>query len=61
MIDYFILLLIPLIAFALRSFLLKKKILVNLSGDLHQKFTNQKKFISRRIVNFCLFFIPVFI
>ena len=43
MIDYFILLLIPLIAFALRSFLLKKKILVNLSGDLHQKFTNQKK------------------
>ena len=43
MIDYFILLLITLIAFALRSFLLKKKILVNLSGDLHQKFTNQKK------------------
>ena len=43
MIDYFILLLIPLIAFVSRSFLLKKKILVNLSGDLHQKFTNQKK------------------
>tara|TARA_B100001248_G_scaffold254313_1_gene232536 strand:- start:686 stop:1708 length:1023 start_codon:yes stop_codon:yes gene_type:complete len=43
MIDYFILLLIPLIAFVSRSFLLKKKKLVNLSGDLHQKFTNQKK------------------
>ena len=43
MIDYFILLLIPLISFVLRSCLLKKKILVNLSGDTHQKFTNQKK------------------
>ena len=41
--DYIILLLVPLIAFLLRNFLLKKKLLINLSGDLHQKFTKQKK------------------
>ena len=41
--DYIILLLIPLIAFVLRNFFLKKKLLINASGDSHQKFTNQKK------------------
>ena len=41
--DYIILLLIPLIAFVLRNFSLKKKLLINASGDSHQKFTNQKK------------------
>ena len=41
--DYIILLLIPLIAFVLRDFFLKKKLLINASGDSHQKFTNQKK------------------
>ncbi len=43
MYNYFILLIIPLTAFFLRNILLKKKILINLSGDFHQKFANKEK------------------